>query len=162
MEISDTQFLGPESTSTQRDLAKWEIGRTRHWRVCLRLTQRTLGSCYLIPIREVKVFTELTSRELVDLRRAVVAFEQTAEQLFRPKTFNYLISGQHDKGILHLHALPRYDSARPFGGRIWIDDRWPDFLTFPKVGEEESDNLSHLRDKMREEAVDFRRVLRSE
>jgi diadenosine tetraphosphate (Ap4A) HIT family hydrolase len=125
------------------DLPLLAVGSTPSWILSVRPAQRTLGSCLILNQNRVTEFSQVSERDVLELRIVIRAFEQLAKACFNPARFNYVISGQHDP-LLHLHAFPRYSQEVPFGRKTWVDDRWPMFLTFPELESEPADVLSAI------------------
>ena len=100
------------------------VFKTDHWSVLVRKHQVTLGSLVLAANRNFISASELRDAELEEFPEVVGKLEFALEKVFRFDKINYLclmMSDQH----YHFHVIPRYEGARQFLGREWIDSNWP-------------------------------------
>lgn len=112
-------------------VAELLILETEFWAWSVRPTQPTLGSGIIALKRHAPRLSEVTADEMSDLAGLVHQAESRLSRCFRPQIMNYLMLMMVDRHV-HFHALPRYDGARDFAGRRWVDDGWP---ALPAFGE---------------------------
>lgn len=108
----------------QIDFLRLEVRRTATWVWQLHENQSYLGRCVLRLRREfLGSLAELAEDEWLSLRHEMVLYERIIREIFKPDRFNY---GQLGNVFpqLHVHAVPRYQSERAWGGVTFIDHRW--------------------------------------
>ena len=96
------------------------IKEYKYWILEVSFHQHTLG-CYIIfANRNVEKISELKGEELSELTKVMSEIENTVTKEFHPQRFNYLQLGNNLKH-LHFHGIPRYETKKEFGGKIWTD-----------------------------------------
>lgn len=95
-----------------------------HWAVVVRPAQPTLGALVLIAKREIKSFGALSTAEGAVLPAMVARIEAALYANFAPQRINYLMLMMVDPYV-HFHVVPRYATARNWGGREFGDGGWP-------------------------------------
>ena len=95
-----------------------------YWTLLLRPVQVTLGSLVLICREPVQQFGAISQAASAELQVATAALESALQERFQFDRINYLMLMMVDPDV-HFHVLPRYESAREFGGHTFIDAAWP-------------------------------------
>jgi diadenosine tetraphosphate (Ap4A) HIT family hydrolase len=95
-----------------------------HWLVQLRPAQVTLGSLVLVCKDDAASFGAISAAASTELQTATNAIETALATLFANDKINYLMLMMVDPDV-HFHVLPRYATARDFGGASWEDAAWP-------------------------------------
>jgi diadenosine tetraphosphate (Ap4A) HIT family hydrolase len=114
------------------DLPRLEVERFDHWIVAVRAKQVTLGSAVILLRRAEPSLAGLTGEEANDLIKAVGWFESVTQRMFSPDRYNYVFAMMKDP-FVHMHAFPRYQSARVAFGVSWYDEDWPRAATLRDV-----------------------------
>ena len=123
------------------------VFKTDHWSVLVRKHQVTLGSLVLAANRNFISASELRDAELEEFPEVVGKLEFALEKVFRFDKINYLCLMMSDRHY-HFHVIPRYEGARQFLGREWIDSNWPgppDII----VPETDSETLFAIRSELK-------------
>ncbi len=94
-----------------------------HWAVVVRPAQPTLGALVLIAKRDVQSFADLTPEEGAALP-GLAARIAAVHTMVGPERVNYLMLMMVDRQV-HFHVVPRYDGARQWGGKQFVDAGWP-------------------------------------
>ena len=130
------------------EAGKLTLFRTEHWSVLVRKGQVTLGTLVLAANRNFISYSELTHDELVELPQVVGRLESALTEAFAYDKINYLTLMMSDRHY-HSHVVPRYDSARDFGGKTWEDADWPGppGVGVPPV---DDDTLAAIRDHLKQ------------
>ena len=102
-------------------LADHEIWRSTHWLAIANLNQNTLGKCFLVLDRHEEDVCALTPAEVQDLWSAMRVVRAALETCFQPDHFNYSFLMNRDAHV-HLHVIPRYQTARAFAEMDFADD----------------------------------------
>ncbi|MFA5935530.1 MAG: hypothetical protein WC787_01585 [Patescibacteria group bacterium] len=123
-----------------------------HWSLEVSWQQHTLG-CYIIFCRRegVRLMSELLIDELDELKVLMRDTEAKFRERddFRPDHFNYWQMG-NALPLLHLHGIPRYETARPLSkellGRDVTDPTWGHLppWTNEKISREQMEKLHDL------------------
>ncbi len=100
------------------------------WRATLNPNQQHLGRAF-VGLREHKPsLSDLTSEEMLEFRRVVIALEVGLRVAFSPDLFNWMClmnnaarDGQETH--VHWHLVPRYSRPVVFNGHTYTDDAWP-------------------------------------
>ncbi|MCB2045716.1 MAG: HIT family protein [Novosphingobium sp.] len=95
-----------------------------HWVVLARPAQPTLGSLVLAAKSEVTAFGDLPAAAHAELAKATAAIERALGKAVSYSKLNYLMLMMVDPHV-HFHVIPRYDGARAWGGREFVDAGWP-------------------------------------
>lgn len=95
-----------------------------HWLVLARPAQPTLGSLVLAAKYDTTAFGDLPGAAHAELKQASTAIEQALGKLVSYGRLNYLMLMMVDPHV-HFHVIPRYEGAREWGGREFIDVGWP-------------------------------------
>jgi len=131
-------------------VAEFLILETEFWAWSVRPTQPTLGSGIIALKRFAPRFSEVTAEEMSDLAGLVSRAESSIGRCFRHRIMNYLMLMMVDHQV-HFHALPRYDGARDFAGRRWVDAGWPALPAFGDAQHADSpDVLLAIQSALRE------------
>jgi len=117
------------------------ISETQYWRVCLAPNQSLLGRCVIHLKRHAGDLADLTEDELRDFLNVIKCVEVTIRSAFNATMFNWSCYMNHSyrenppNPHIHWWAVPRYERAVRFGGRMFEDpnfgnpynhDRWLD------------------------------------
>lgn len=100
------------------------VGEYDHWLVLLRPAQPTLGSLILAAKSDKTVFAELDAAAFSELARVSADIETALRTAVGHAKLNYLMLMMADPQV-HFHVIPRYDGARAFDGRNFVDAGWP-------------------------------------
>jgi diadenosine tetraphosphate (Ap4A) HIT family hydrolase len=100
------------------------IAQTAHWSVLLRPRQPTLGSLVLVCREDVQAFGGVSAAGFADLQAVVTRIEAMLRDVVGYERINYLMLMMVDPDV-HFHVIPRYSTAREFGGASFPDNGWP-------------------------------------
>jgi len=92
----------------------------KHWIVVLWETQLTLGDSVFILKRNIPSIGMAKEEEFAELPSVTAWYENKCKTLFAPVKFNY-VSLMLRNLFVHYHAFPRYDAAREYAGKTWVD-----------------------------------------
>ena len=124
------------------------VFKTDHWSVLVRKHQVTLGSLVLAANRNFISASELRDAELEEFPEVVGKLEFALEKVFRFDKINYLCLMMSDRHY-HSHVIPRYEGARQFLGKEWIDSNWPSGPPDMIVPETDSETLFAIRSELK-------------
>lgn len=96
----------------------------RHWVVLTRAAQPTLGALVLAAKSEATAFGELPMEAHAELKQVTTAIEAALSQAVDYAKLNYLMLMMVDPHV-HFHVIPRYEGAREWSGREFVDCGWP-------------------------------------
>lgn len=108
-----------------------KVAETDHWLVLVRPKQPTFGALVLICKEKAQAFSELSPAAFADLKVAVDGIERLLGKVTAYEKINYLMLMMVDRDV-HFHVIPRYEGARAYQGRQFIDAGWP---AAPALGE---------------------------
>ena len=100
------------------------VAELGHWAVLARPAQPTLGSLVLAAKSEATAFGELPGEAHAELKTAAQAIEAALTRAVGYARINYLMLMMVDPHV-HFHVIPRYEGAREWGGREFVDVGWP-------------------------------------
>ena len=119
------------------------------WTWSVRPGQPTLGSGILSLNRHATKFSEVSEEEMKELTELVRAIEGTIKAAFDHQIMNYLMLMMVDHHV-HYHVIPRYEGARTFAGREWVDNGWP---ALPVIADSQHADdpklLHHIQEELR-------------
>lgn len=95
-----------------------------HWLVMARPAQPTLGSLVLAAKSDATAFSHLDAEAYAELQRATAAIETALARAVSFAKINYMMLMMVDPNV-HFHVLPRYEGARLWRGREFVDVGWP-------------------------------------
>ena len=95
-----------------------------HWVVLARPAQPTLGSLVLAAKSDATAFGELPAAAHAELKQATTAIEAALGEAVGYAKLNYLMLMMVDPHV-HFHVIPRYEGAREWNGREFVDVGWP-------------------------------------
>ncbi|MHA6317743.1 HIT family protein [Altererythrobacter sp. CAU 1778] len=95
-----------------------------HWVVLLRPAQPTLGSLVLAAKSDAEAFSELPAEAHAELSVVSTAIENALRQFTGYAKLNYLMLMMVDPHV-HFHVLPRYEGAREWSDKEFVDVGWP-------------------------------------
>lgn len=95
-----------------------------HWLVLARPAQPTLGSLVLAAKHGATAFGDLPGEAHAELKQASAAIERALGKLVGYDRLNYLMLMMVDPHV-HFHVIPRYEGAREWNGREFVDVGWP-------------------------------------
>lgn len=95
-----------------------------HWLVLARPAQPTLGSLVLAAKSGATAFGDLPAEAHAELKPATAAIEVALGKAVDYAKLNYLMLMMVDPHV-HFHVIPRYDGAREWNGREFVDVGWP-------------------------------------
>ena len=100
------------------------VFKTDYWSVLVRKNQVTLGGLVLAANRNFISASDLQSAESDEFPKVVGRLEKMLNTAFGFDKINYLCLMMSDRHY-HFHVIPRYETAKEFSGRVWIDNDWP-------------------------------------
>jgi diadenosine tetraphosphate (Ap4A) HIT family hydrolase len=100
------------------------VAEYRHWLVLLRPAQPTLGSLVLAAKSDAQAFGELPDGAHAELAPVSAAIERALAAAVHYDRINYLMLMMVDPHV-HFHVIPRYQGAREWNGREFVDAGWP-------------------------------------
>jgi diadenosine tetraphosphate (Ap4A) HIT family hydrolase len=100
------------------------VASSDHWLVLVRPVQPTLGSLVLVCTEPARRFGEIGAAAAAELAQVTDHIERVLSDCFAYDKINYLMLMMVDPDV-HFHVLPRYASAREFGGASFVDAGWP-------------------------------------
>ena len=95
-----------------------------HWVVLARPAQPTLGSLVLAAKSDATAFGDLPAEAHAELKQATAAIEAALSKAVGNAKLNYLMLMMVDPHV-HFHVIPRYQGAREWNGREFVDVGWP-------------------------------------
>ena len=95
-----------------------------HWVVLARPAQPTLGSLVLAAKSGATAFGDLPGEAHAELKQVTQAIETALTSAVGYAKLNYLMLMMVDPHV-HFHVIPRYEGAREWGGREFVDVGWP-------------------------------------
>ncbi len=95
-----------------------------HWVVLARPAQPTLGSLVLAAKSDATAFGDLPAEAHAELKAATAAIESALGAAVGYARLNYLMLMMVDPHV-HFHVIPRYEGAREWNGREFVDVGWP-------------------------------------
>lgn len=95
-----------------------------HWVVLARPAQPTLGSLVLAAKSDATAFGDLPTEAHAELKQATTAIEAALTAAVGYARLNYLMLMMVDPNV-HFHVIPRYEGAREWNGREFVDVGWP-------------------------------------
>ncbi|MEY4721056.1 MAG: hypothetical protein RIQ46_781 [Pseudomonadota bacterium] len=95
-----------------------------HWVVLARPAQPTLGSLVLAAKSDATAFGELPGEAHAELKAVTATIEAALGRAVGYARINYLMLMMVDPHV-HFHVIPRYEGARDWNGREFVDVGWP-------------------------------------
>jgi diadenosine tetraphosphate (Ap4A) HIT family hydrolase len=95
-----------------------------HWVVLARPAQPTLGSLVLAAKSQATAFGDLPAEAHAELKTATAAIEAALTKAVDYAKINYLMLMMVDHEV-HFHVIPRYEGAREWQSREFVDVGWP-------------------------------------
>ena len=96
----------------------------QHWAVVLRPQQVTLGSLVLICREDATAFSQISVEAFSEFPEIIREIEASVSRAFTYNKINYLMLMMVDPEV-HFHVIPRYDTARTFSQKQFLDHGWP-------------------------------------
>lgn len=100
------------------------VAEFEHWVVLARPAQPTLGSLVLAAKSDSTAFGDLPAEAHAELKQASSAIEAALAGAVDYARLNYLMLMMVDPHV-HFHVIPRYEGAREWQGREFVDCGWP-------------------------------------
>lgn len=100
------------------------VAEFEHWVVLTRPAQPTLGSLVLAAKSDVTAFGDLPQEAHTELKQVTTAIEAALGKAVSYAKLNYLMLMMVDPNV-HFHVIPRYEGAREWQGREFVDVGWP-------------------------------------
>lgn len=100
------------------------VKELEHWVILARPAQPTLGSLVLAAKSDATAFGDLPAEAHAELKQATAAIEATLAGAVGYARLNYLMLMMVDPNV-HFHVIPRYEGAREWNGREFVDVGWP-------------------------------------
>lgn len=100
------------------------VAEFEHWVVLARPAQPTLGSLVLAARSAATAFGDLPAEAHAELKTVTAAIEKALTKAVDYAKINYLMLMMVDREV-HFHVIPRYDGAREWEGREFVDVGWP-------------------------------------
>ena len=119
-----------------------------HWVVLARPAQPTLGSLVLAAKSGATAFGDLPGEAHAELKQVTQAIETALTSAVDYAKLNYLMLMMVDPHV-HFHVIPRYEGAREWGGREFVDVGWPKVPDLGHAVALESNDLVALTEWLR-------------
>ena len=119
------------------------VAEFEHWAILVRPAQPTLGSLVLAAKSEVTAFGALPAEAHAELKPATSAIEAALAASVGYVRLNYLMLMMVDPHV-HFHVIPRYEGAREWNGREFVDVGWPKVPDLGHAVSLEGDELDRL------------------
>lgn len=100
------------------------VAEFAHWVVLARPAQPTLGSLVLAAKSDATAFSDLPAEAHAELKQVTTAIERALGKAVDYAKLNYLMLMMVDPNV-HFHVIPRYEGAREWQGREFVDVGWP-------------------------------------
>jgi diadenosine tetraphosphate (Ap4A) HIT family hydrolase len=107
-----------------------QIAGSAYWRLILNRNQNLLGKCFLVSRRHTEAVASLSSAEWAELHSLLASATAALTATFQPDHFNYAFLQNQDRHV-HLHVIPRYQTARQWSGLTFTDPDYPDHYAVP-------------------------------
>ena len=120
----------------------------KHWIVCIRGKQATLGDAVIVLKRDVPNVGDILPEEGAEFTEVVKWYEDTCRSKFGAVKFNYVIMMMKDL-FVHYHAFPRYDKDINMFDIEWKDIDWPGAINFKEGIILEENKLMEIKDYMK-------------
>ncbi|MET0250973.1 MAG: HIT family protein [Novosphingobium sp.] len=120
-----------------------------HWLVLARAAQPTLGSLVLAAKSEATAFGDLPAAAHAELKQVTMAIEAGLARAVDYQRLNYLMLMMVDPHV-HFHVIPRYQAAREWQGREFVDAGWPKVPDLSHAVALEGEELAGLVSWLRE------------
>ncbi len=95
-----------------------------YWNLLLRPSQITIGSMVLICKESVHQYSLISQEAMSEQKTIISEIEQVLKHRFDYSKINYQMLMMQDPDV-HLHVIPRYESAVNFCDESYIDAFWP-------------------------------------
>lgn len=119
------------------------VAEFENWVVLARPAQPTLGSLVLAAKSEVTAFGDLPHEAHAELKQVTTAIEAALGKAVSYAKLNYLMLMMVDPNV-HFHVIPRYEGAREWQGREFVDVGWPKVPDLGHAVALEGEDLSAL------------------
>lgn len=119
-----------------------------HWVVLVRPAQPTLGSLVLAAKSEATAFGALDPAAYAELADVTATIEAALGATVGYAKLNYLMLMMVDPHV-HFHVIPRYEGAREWHGREFVDVGWPGLPDLGHAVMLDSGDLAALADWLR-------------
>ena len=119
-----------------------------HWVVLVRPAQPTLGSLVLAAKSEATAFGALDPAAYGELADVTATIEAALGATVGYAKLNYLMLMMVDPHV-HFHVIPRYEGAREWHGREFVDVGWPGLPDLGHAVMLDSGDLAALADWLR-------------
>ena len=119
------------------------VAEFEHWVVLARPAQPTLGSLVLAAKSEATAFGALDPAAHAELAAVTAAIETALTGAVGYEKLNYLMLMMVDPHV-HFHVIPRYEGAREWCGREFVDVGWPKVPDLGHAVALEGDDLARL------------------
>ncbi|MCJ2187123.1 HIT family protein [Novosphingobium beihaiensis] len=100
------------------------VAEFEHWVVLARPAQPSLGALVLAAKSDATAFSDLPGEAHGELKQVTTAIEQALHRAVDYAKLNYLMLMMVDPHV-HFHVVPRYEGAREWQGREFVDAGWP-------------------------------------
>lgn len=101
-----------------------QVAEFDHWVVLARPAQPTLGALVLAAKGDATAFGDLPAAAHAELKGVTGAIEAALARAVGYAKLNYLMLMMVDPHV-HFHVIPRYEGAREWQGREFVDCGWP-------------------------------------
>ncbi|MBO9724234.1 MAG: HIT family protein [Novosphingobium sp.] len=119
------------------------VAEFAHWVVLARPAQPTLGSLVLAAKSDATAFGDLPGEAHAELKAVTAAIETALAGAVGYARLNYLMLMMVDPHV-HFHVIPRYEGAREWQGREFVDCGWPKVPDLGHAVALEGDELAGL------------------
>jgi diadenosine tetraphosphate (Ap4A) HIT family hydrolase len=129
------------------------VAEFAHWVVLARPAQPTLGSLVLAARSDATAFGDLPVEAHAELKTVTAAVEAALASAVSYARLNYLMLMMVDPHV-HFHVIPRYEGAREWQGREFVDCGWPKVPDLGHAVALEGDDLAGLVAWLKEHFTD--------
>lgn len=129
------------------------VAEFAHWVVLARPAQPTLGSLVLAARSDATAFGDLPVEAHAELKTVTAAVEAALASAVSYARLNYLMLMMVDLHV-HFHVIPRYEGAREWQGREFVDCGWPKVPDLGHAVALEGDDLAGLVAWLKEHFTD--------
>lgn len=125
------------------------IKEFKHWIVCVRGKQATIGDAVILLKRETTSVANMLPEEGAEFPKVIKWYEDICTKKLGAVKFNYIIMMMKDN-FVHYHAFPRYDKDIKLFNMEWKDIDWPGAINFKSGIELSEEKIEEIKNYMSE------------
>lgn len=123
------------------------IKEFKHWIVCVRQRQVTLGDVVIALKRQTESVSDMLPEESTEFPEVIKWYEEICKEKFGAIKFNYMVLMMKDN-FVHYHAFPRYDKKINLFDIVWEDIDFPVIVNIKNKEVSDDELLFKIRDYM--------------